>query len=861
MNFVPEKPSLAGLEEKWNNYWKENETYSFPKKNSICYPKSRDEVYSIDTPPPTVSGSLHLGHVFSYTQTDAIARFWRMAGKTVFYPMGWDDNGLPTERRVQNHYGVSCDPSVAYEENFVLPEKAFSPTKPVARKNFIELCETLVQEDEQKYEALWTKLGLSVDWTQTYTTISPKSQKVSQLAFLKLLEDKKLYKSQAPTMWDTTFQTAVAQAEIEDREQHGESITIKYSLADGQKFEGKDHILVETTRPELIAANIAIVVNPNDDRYKDLVGKYVFSPIYKVKLPILTHELAEIEKGTGAVMVSTWGDIADVTWWRELRHNGSKLPARCILNKDGKILIDTPTKWDVDCVDVKEADLKYREISGKYAKQAKRVLIGQLEEAGDLVGEPKKILRPVKFYEKGELPLEVVSSEQWYVINGSEDESIAKDLLAKGDEINWVPDFMKHRLFSWIEGLNGDWLISRQRFFGVAFPVWYKLNENGESDFENPITPNINILPIDPSSDTPAGFEENQRNQPNGFAADNDVMDTWATSSLTPQIISKWEEDDEFYNLVYPMDLRPQAHEIIRTWLFSTLLRAYFIDGRLPWKNTCISGWILDPDRKKLSKSKNNSAIEPDALLNEYGSDAVRYWALSARPGVDTAFDIQQIKIGRRLATKVLNASKFVHMVCGDDFKPDLAHIDNELDKAFIDKLNTVIETATKSFKEYEYSKALSITEDLFWDFCDNYLELVKPRAYAEDLSSKTTLLYSLEVFQKLLSPFVPFVCEEVFSWKNSATVHTQAWPTKLGISGNEAIYDLASELIKQIRGYKTKSQVSLKTEVASCELGIPAQLFGLTTLILDDLKLAGKILEVSIKQTEEIAVDVQLAK
>ncbi|POM22868.1 Valine--tRNA ligase [Actinomadura rubteroloni] len=827
---VPAKPSIDGLEEKWVRVWEEEGTYRFDRT------RPRADVYSIDTPPPTVSGSLHVGHVFSYTHTDAVARYQRMRGRAVFYPMGWDDNGLPTERRVQNHFGVRCEPSLPYDPGFEPPAKPDAKRQvPISRRNFIELCERLTEVDERAFEEMWRRVGLSVDWDHLYTTIGATARAASQRAFLRNLARGEAYLSEAPTLWDVTFRTAVAQAELEDRDEPGAFHRLRFRSADRPVY-------IETTRPELLPACVALVAHPDDVRYRELFGTTVRTPLFDVEVPVLAHRLADPEKGSGIVMVCTFGDLTDVTWWREL-----DLPTRAVLGRDGRFAAEPPPGV---------AAGPYAELAGKTVFSAKERVVELLRASGDLDGEPRKLVRPVKFYEKGSRPLEIVTTRQWYVRNGGRDAERRERLLARGRELKWHPAYMRARYENWVEGLNGDWLISRQRFFGVPIPVWYPLDGDGEPRYDAPIVPAEAELPVDPSSDAPPGYNEDQRDKPGGFTGDPDVMDTWATSSLTPQIAGGWERDPDLFGRVYPFDLRPQAHDIIRTWLFSTVVRADAEHGGLPWSDTALSGWILDPDRKKMSKSKGN-VVTPIALLEEYGSDAVRYWAASGRPGTDTAFDTGQIKVGRRLAIKILNASKFVL-----GFGEDDAAATEPLDRAMLAALARVVDEATRAYDDYDYTRALERTERFFWEFCDDYLELVKDRAYGTGpaaASARSALRSALAVLLRLFAPVLPFVTAEVWSWWQEGSVHRAPWPeaAELGDAGDADVLAVTGAALREVRRAKSAARASMRADVARAVVrGASAG-----RVARGDLAAAGRIAELLLEDgPAELAVEVELA-
>ncbi|MCL1907227.1 MAG: valine--tRNA ligase, partial [Propionibacteriaceae bacterium] len=814
VGIAPDRPQLEGLETKWSDQWAREEVYAFRR------PASRDHVFSIDTPPPTVSGKLHVGHVFSYTHTDLIARFKRMRGLEVFYPMGWDDNGLPTERRVQTYFGVRCDATLAYDPNFVPPENP-DPKKqiPISRANFIELCEQLTTQDEKTFEDLWRYLGLSVDWDQLYTTVSPAAIRVSQAAFLRNLARGEAYLDYAPTMWDVTYQTAVAQAEIEDREQAGFYHRVSFHRADGEL------VFIETTRPELLVSVCALIAHPNDERYQSLFGTTVTDPLFGIEVPVVAHHAAEMDKGAGIAMCCTFGDKTDVQWWRELG-----LPTRTVIGRDGRLSRETP-----DWIENTE---RYEMLAGKTIFSAREAVVAMLRETGDLDGELKPISRPVSFYERGDKPLEIVASNQWYIRNGGKDETLRTALLARGQELNWVPDYMQHRYSDWVNGLSGDWLISRQRFFGVPFPVWYRLDGQGNPDYLSPITPSEDLLPVDPMTMAAPGFSESERDKPGGFIADKDVMDTWATSSLTPQLACGWIRDDQLWNLTFPMDMAPQAHDIIRTWLFSRIVRANAENDSLPWATTALSGFVTDPDRKKMSKSKGNVVV-PTEILEKYGSDAVRWRAAMARPGADSPFDETQMKVGRRLATKILNASKLVLNLPGNDPAAwSLDKVTNPVDLSMLAELRTAVESATSALEAYEYTDALEVTERFFWTFCDDYIEFVKERAYgnaegvvdsAETESARSALGLAVGVLLRLFAPYCPFVTEEVWRWWNPESIHRSAWPTaeELPSQGDPGVLATVSEVLVGIRGAKSEAKTSMKTPVESMVISGRPEILG----------------------------------
>ena len=842
---VPEKPALEGLEEALAARWEREGTYRFNRS------KSRADIYSIDTPPPTVSGSLHIGHVFSFTHTDLIARFQRMRGKEVFYPMGWDDNGLPTERRVQNYFGVRCDPSLPYVPNFAPPDKSEKQPVSVSRPNFIELCTKLTVEDEKAFEQLWRYLGLSVDWSMTYATIGRDAQRISQIMFVRLLRRNLAYQVEAPTLWDVDFRTAVAQAELEDREQSAAYHKIHFAKADGSGA-----IAIETTRPELIPACVALVAHPDDARYKPLFGTEVITPLFGARVPVKAHALADPEKGSGIAMICTFGDTTDVTWWREL-----KLPVRAIVQPNGTL---GPVRWGAagwESADAVKAQAAYDQLSGLSSKKAQAKIVELLRDSGDLQGDPKPITHAVKFYEKGDRPLEIITSRQWFI----KTIDYREDFIKRGQEIQWHPEYMRTRYENWVHGLNGDWCISRQRFFGVAIPVWYRLHADGTTDYTDPIVPDESRLPVDPSTDVPDGYTAEQRGKPGGFVGDPDIMDTWATSSVTPQLVTGFERDSDLFARTFPMDLRPQAHDIIRTWLFSSVVRAHFEHHTVPWTNAAISGFVVDPDRKKMSKSKGN-VVTPLALLQEYGSDGVRYWAARGGPGGDTAFDVGQMKIGRKLAMKVLNVSKFV--LQGEQVD---GRVGEPLDRGMLQNLAVLVDEATTELEHYEYAKALAKIESFFWDFCDNYVEAAKSRKYGDfggeaAASASTAMRLALSVLLRLLAPYLAFACEEVWSWTNAGSIHRAAWPTRgeiIRVSGTDASAQRAvfhvTEALNVIRKGKVDQKVSIGTPVREVVYQSTDEAIACLKLVERDLKAASRADALVLRAAAEPGVQITL--
>ncbi len=851
MKELPKSYSHIECEAKWSQHWDEQKVYAA----DLSGPRS--ERFVVDTPPPTVSGSLHVGHVFSYTHTDLITRYQRMRGKQIFYPMGWDDNGLATERRVQNKLGIRCNPSLPYNPEWK-PKQAPEGMKAqdaeqISRQNFIEACALVTAEDEVAFENLWRHLALSLDWKQNYATIDSHCRKISQLSFLDLVEKKLLYTAESPTMWDVDFQTALAQADLEDRNRPAAMHQIRFGI------EGGGEITIATTRPELIAADFAICAHPDDPRYKHLFGKRAISPLFRAPLIIEPSTAVDPEKGSGIMQISTFGDAADVDYWKRAR-----VPARIIVGKDGRILPIKFGEAPFESLDPEYANKNFSQLIGLPVERARKKMIellaqensGPFDGTTGTVSEAKPLEHPVKFYEKGERPIEFITTRQWFV----RILDFKKELVEQGEKIEWHPSYMRSRYTNWVQGLAHDWCISRQRFFGVPFPVWYKLDAAGVADYSQPIYATPEMLPVDPLADVPPGYQAEQRDKPNGFSGDPDVMDTWATSSLTPQLMSHWKLDEARHQKLFPMDIRPQSHEIIRTWAFYTIAKAWMHENEIPWKNVIISGWILDPDRKKMSKSKGNT-ITPGHLLEQFSADGVRYWAARARLGVDTAFDEKVFKIGQKLSTKLFNAAKFVLMQIQSGQAG--GKVTEPLDLSMLAYLRDTVARATDCFERFDYAQALQESEECFWFFCDNYLELAKGRSYETSLggahaSAVTTLDQCLRTFLRLFAPIMPYVTEEIWSWRyseNGSSVHRASWPSASEFAGLDLALgrgplDIAAKALSAVYAAKTAQQKSLGAPLRAMTVRGQQSELDVLNLSTGDIKRAGKLLAGEIQFT-----------
>jgi valyl-tRNA synthetase len=858
---LPDRYDAKTREKFWQNYWNEKKIFAW--KNDL----SKEKTFVIDTPPPTVSGLLHMGHVFSYTQADFVARFQRMSGKDVFYPMGFDDNGLPTERLVEKIIGKKA--GVFEHEN--------------GHGSFVKKCREVVDEAEKEFEALFNEVALSVDWEQKYQTISPQSQKISQASFVDLYQKNLVEKKFEPVFWDISDRTALAQADLIDKEVEGVMNEIEFEVesdvssrtgfetTSALSVQGHEHedgitnpvlhrekIVIMTTRPELLPACVAVMVHPDDTRYKHLHGKFVITPLFGVKVKIIPDDLVQQGKGTGAVMCCTFGDETDIRWWK--KHN---LPLQVILEKDGRIVGDDP------CV-VPRTDTWVRPYAGLTIKQAKEKILAELQEK-NLLLKQEPITRAVKCAERSGVPIEILVLPQWFIKILDK-----KDLLkTKAAECNWFPEYMKVRIDQWIDGLSWDWCISRQRFFGVAFPVWYSKRAGEEGKI---LVAEIDQLPCDPNVDLPRGYSREE------VTAETDIMDTWMTSSVSPQLSSRGISaeisfDKQRHEKLFPADLRPQAHEIIRTWAFYTLVKSTLHQNSVPWKNLMISGWCLAADKTKMSKSKGN-VVTPTALIEEKGSDIVRYWASTSHLGADTAYSEDVFKIGQKLITKLFNAAKFASMNFGILDKRTLrqAQGDTESDVMLssacpepvegskhdscreaadlwiLSKLQLTLKRATSEFEKFEYASAREAIEEFFWkDFCDNYLEICKVRSYglaaeklvgiefsdvqkkeieAKQQSAILTLEICLNTILKLFAPFIPHITDEIYStifaeeFAKTGSINARGnWPKLDEKFFSQKFHDIgeaALAVIFEVRKFKSDNSLSMKTTVkkilVSCE-------------------------------------------
>ena len=796
-------PDFKAIEAKWQRNWEKNRLYKFD-------PNAKGSIYSVDTPPPTVSGRMHLGHAFSYTQADFIVRYKRMRGFSIFYPFGWDDNGLATERLV--------------EKNRKIRAKDFT------RKEFIRIClEETRKVEEQLFED-FSSLGLSVDWSITYRTIDELARKIAQTSFLDLHKKGRVYQKEAPSMWCPTCETAIAQAELEDRELESAFNDIYFEIESGEK------IVIATTRPELLPACVAVFVHPTDERYKKIVGKKAKVPLFNQLVQILTDERADPSKGTGIVMCCTFGDQTDMEWYY-----AHKLPLKEAITKDGRM---------------SELAGKFK---GKRITEARKEILEELKIAG-LLAKQKKIVHSVNVHERCKTEVEIIHTKQWFV----KYLDLKEEFIVKAEEIRWFPKHMKVRYDNWIKGLQWDWSISRQRFFGVPFPVWY-CKKCG-----NIILAEEKALPVDPLQDKPS---KKCRCGSNEFEAEKDVMDTWFTSSLTPQINGKWTVDEKLFKKLYPMSLRPQAHDIITLWAFNTIVKGLFHQGRIPWKDIMISGHALDPKGRKMSKSLGN-AVDPVGMIEKYSADSLRYWAAAASLGEDLPFQEKEMVAGKKFATKLFNASRFVEAATKDFYlgKSDEKKLEFKvLDRWILSRLNKVKKEAEQGFERYEFAPALNAARNFFWlEFADYYIEEIKHRVYNKKDSSRKaaqyTLLKVLLDIVKIVAPIMPHLAEEIMnsSFKNylkEKSVHLEEWPV-----AEERWVDEKSEkaalainnVISKIRKFKSQNSIALNREVSKAVVIAGKDDLASLKENLEEIRKIMFVKEIEVRQGKEFSVEVK---
>ncbi len=794
---LPKDYDFKTVEQKWQQHWEKEKVYRFDRT-------VKKNVYSIDTPPPTVSGNMHLGHAFSYAQGDFIARFQRMLGNNVFYPFGTDDNGLPTERLVEKLKKVSSNR--------------------MPRHEFIKLCHATIEEIKEDFIKDWKAIGMSADFSKAYSTIDPHCIKTSQLSFIDLYKKGRIYQQDYPTMWCTLCRTAIAQAEVDDPEFDSHFNDIVFHV-------GEREVVIATTRPELIPACVALMFHPNDERYKKLKGKFAKVPLFGYEVPILVDEKVDPTKGTGIVMCCTFGDQTDVEWW-----NKHKLQLRSVLTNNGRL---------------NDLAMQFKDMP---LREARKAILEELRSKNLLLLQ-KPIKHFVKVHERCSTEIEFLKTRQWFIKVLDK----KKELLDAGNHLVWYPSYMKTRYVHWVENLQWDWCISRQRHFGVPFPLW------SCKKCSMVLLASKEQLPIDPLQEKPSkacqcGSKE--------FQGELDVMDTWATSSLTPQIALDWINDEKFFEQHSPMSIRLQAHDIIRTWAFYTITKAVYHSQKVPWKHIAISGHALDPHGKKMSKSKGN-VIDPRKVLQQYGADALRFWAANAKLGEDVPFQEKELVAGKRMATKLWNASKFCLLQL-QGYAGDKPRTYAPMDKWILSKLQHLVEECTGTFTQYEYSRTKAATEHFFWHvFCDHYLELVKDRLYAKEkyakdevVSAQYTLHAVLKTVLKLIAPIMPHITEEIYSIafakeEKKESIHFAAWPVAdkhLLDKKAEELGESAVQAIALGRKWKSDKGMSLGAEVSTVTIESPVDL----TPVLRDIKGVLRAKDVEWKKGEEVCVKIK---
>lgn len=750
------KYDFSKVEKQMQELWKEEELYRFQED-------SKKEIFSIDTPPPTVSGSQHIGHIFSYTQAEIIARFKRMTGYEVFYPFGFDDNGLPTERLVEKEEKIQA--------------------KDMDRSEFVNRCMAISEKYEDEFKAMWESLGFSVDWTKKYRTIEPKSMRISQRSFLHLAQSNKAYLKESPVLWCTTCRTSIAQAELEGKESEGKFHYITFMVEE-------EEVIVATTRPELLYGCVCLFVHPEDKKYEHFHGKMAKVPLYDFLIPILTDEEVDREKGSGIVMCATFGDATDVSWYDKYQ-----LPYKKVIEADGRIAANIPF------------------IKNKKIKEAREIIISLLKEK-KLHNREEEIIHNVAVHERCQKEIEIIPSRQWYINILSEKDN----LLKAGDEINWYPKAMKYKYRNWVENLKWDWCVSRQRYFGVPIPVWYC------KDCGMPVFAKEEELPINPAEYPYSGVCTCGGQE---FIPETAVLDTWATSSETPFINASYKEKGDISDKIFPMGMRAQAHDIIRTWTFYTMVKSLYQTGGIPWRDIMISGYVLAKKGEKISKSQNNGPGSPSYLIETYSADVIRYWSANAKLGTDTFFGEEELKIGKRFITKLWNAAKFVisHL---EDMEEIATHKLLPIDQWIIEKSKETVNKAEKLLKEYEIGHAKHEIDEFFWkDFCDYYIEIVKERLYQPEkhgkLERKSAQYALYQVFLeilKLYSIYTPHITDYIYreyyqSKEKEQSIHKLLWKTENETDKKILLFgETVKDQISSVRKYKSENNLSMKDEI-----------------------------------------------
>lgn len=810
---LPKKYDYQVSEKKWQDFWDKNQVYKFN-------PDSKAEVYSVDTPPPTVSGKMHMGHAFSYAQQDFMVRYKRMRGFNVFYPFGIDNNGLATERLVEKLKKVKA-------------------TK-MDRQEFVNLClDTIEKELKPQYFKDWKSIAISCDWNIFYMTIDEHSRRISQRSFIDIYKKGRLYQKEAPTLWCPQCQTAIAQVEMK-------GVDIASTFNDIVfRVEGEDDLIIATTRPELLCSCVAVFMHPDDPKAKKYEGKQARVPLFDFEVPIMTSDKVDREKGTGTLMCCTFGDQDDI--YHYMTHN-------------------LPLKEGID------ARGRMTSLAGKYhgmpSKEARAQIISDLNTQGQLVKQ-EKIIHTVNVHERDGVEIEILHTKQWFM----KYLDLKDEFLKRGKEMNWYPQFMKHRYDNWIKGLNWDWCISRQRFFGVPFPVWYCKNCN------EVILATESDLPVDPLHDNPKG--NCPKCKSTEFEPEKDIMDTWATSSLTPTIAAEIFKDKPVFEKLLPMNLRPQAHDIITFWLFNTVVKAHLHYDNVPFKDIAVSGWALDPKGRKMSKSLGN-VVEPQEVIKSYPIDALRFWAAGSKLGEDLPYQEKDLVTGKKFVTKLWNASKFAIMNIQDYTPGSKPEKLESIDKWVLSKMHRIIKASTESFDKYEYSRTKSDVENFFWHtVCDNYLEIIKDRLYNAQSYRKSSIesvkhtLYSIFLnVNKMMAPIMPHITEEIYHlhfrrFENQISIHRCSWPeydTQMFNEEAESAGDMAVEIIAAVRKFKSENNQPLRAPLEKLTIECDKVCENSLNGVIQDIASATKSQAVefgkgNIKVNEKVKLSMELKK